>query len=42
MQGDKKVSLHLMMQQKKTRKNILKDSITYHDNVVRIRDNRWR
>jgi hypothetical protein len=27
---------------KKSRKNILTVSFTYHDNLVRIRDNRWR
>jgi hypothetical protein len=33
--------VHLMITVQKTRKNKTV-SITYHDNVVRIRDNRWR
>jgi hypothetical protein len=40
IQGDQKVSVHLMFAVQKTRKNIL-NSFSYHDNVVRIRDNRW-
>jgi hypothetical protein len=42
IQGDQKVSVHLMITVQKTRKNILNCLNTYHDNVVRIRDNRWR
>jgi hypothetical protein len=39
IQDDQKVSVHLITIQK-TRKNIL-NSFNHHDNVVRIRDNRW-
>jgi hypothetical protein len=42
VQGDQKVSVHLMITVQKTRKNILNSSVTYHDDVVIIRDNRWR
>jgi hypothetical protein len=43
IQGDQKVSVHLMITVQKTRKNILYSfTITYHEKVVRIRDNRWR
>jgi hypothetical protein len=41
IQGDQKVSVHLMITVQKTRKNI-SNRIIYHDNVVRIRDNRCR
>jgi len=43
-QGDQKVSVHLTITvQKNTQKySILNSFNTYHDNVVRIRDNRWR
>jgi hypothetical protein len=37
LQGDQKVSVHLMVTVQKHAKTV---SITYHDNVVRIRDNR--
>jgi hypothetical protein len=36
--GDKKFCVHLMSTVQKRRRNILV-SVTYHDNVVRIRDN---
>jgi hypothetical protein len=41
IQGYQKICVHLMITVQTTRKNTLV-SITYHDNVVRIRDNRWR
>jgi hypothetical protein len=41
IQGDQKVTVHLMITVQKTRKNIL-NSFNHHDNVARIRDIRWR
>jgi ribosomal protein S26 len=38
----KKASVHLMITVQKQAKVFYTISITYHDNVVRIRDNRWR
>jgi hypothetical protein len=38
IQGDQKVSVHLMITVQKHAKVV---SITYHENVVRIGDNRW-
>jgi hypothetical protein len=40
IQSDQKVSVQLMITVKKTRKNILNSD--YHDNVVIIRNKRWR
>jgi hypothetical protein len=40
VQGDQKLSVHLTITVKNTQ-NIL-NSFNHHDNVVRIRDNRWR
>ena len=44
IQGDQQVSVHLTMTVQKTRTNTVFQtvSITYHDNVVRVRYNRWR
>jgi hypothetical protein len=41
IQGDQKVSVHLMITVQKTRKNIL-NSFNHLPWLVRIRDNRWR
>jgi hypothetical protein len=41
VQGDQKVSVHLMITVQKTRNNIL-NSFSHNDNVVRMKDNRWR
>jgi hypothetical protein len=40
IQGDQKFSVHLMITVQKHAKIFLTMSITYHDNVVRIGDNR--
>jgi hypothetical protein len=40
LQGDQKVSVHLMITVQKHEKTFETVSITYHDNVVTIRDNR--
>jgi hypothetical protein len=42
VQGDQKVCVHLMITVQKHAKIFLTVSITYHNNVVRITDNRWR
>jgi len=44
VQGDQKVSVHLTITVQNARKITVfaTVSITYHDDVVRIRDNRWR
>jgi hypothetical protein len=42
IQGDQKVSVHMMITVQKHSKIFETVSITYHDNVVIIRDNRWR
>jgi hypothetical protein len=41
VQSDQKVSVHPMITVQKTRKNIL-NNINHHDNVVSIRDNKYR
>jgi hypothetical protein len=41
-QGDKEVSVHLIITVQKFAKLFLKVSATYHDNFIRIRGNRWR
>jgi hypothetical protein len=41
IQDDQRVSVHLMITVKKTRKNIV-NGFNHHVNVVRIRVNRWR
>jgi hypothetical protein len=41
IQGDHKVSVHLMITVQKTYRNIL-NSFTHHENLVRVRDNGWR
>jgi hypothetical protein len=41
IQGDQKGSAHLTITVQKHAKICETVSITYHDNVVRIRDNRW-
>jgi hypothetical protein len=40
VQGDQKVFVHVLFAVQKTSKNII-NSFNHHDNVVRIRDNRW-
>jgi hypothetical protein len=42
VQDDQKFSVHLMSTVQKHAKIFSTVSVTYHDNVVRIRDNRWR
>jgi hypothetical protein len=42
LHGDQKVSVHLMITVQKHAKIFQTVSITYHDNVVIIKDNRWR
>jgi hypothetical protein len=42
IQSDQKVSVYLMITVQKHEKIFETVSITYHDNVVRIKDNRWR
>jgi hypothetical protein len=42
IQDDKKFSVHLIITVKKHAKIFLKVSITYHNNIIRIRDNRRR
>jgi hypothetical protein len=42
IQGNKRVSVHLKITTQKTRKNNLTVPNAYHENVVNIRDNRWR
>jgi hypothetical protein len=42
VQSNQKVSVHLMITVQKTRKHILNSFNHLHDNVARIRDNRWR
>jgi hypothetical protein len=42
IQGDQKISVHLMVTAQKHAKTFETVSITYHDSVVRISDNRWR
>jgi hypothetical protein len=42
IQGDQKVGVILMLTVQKQEKVFHKVSITYHDNVVRVRDKRWR
>jgi hypothetical protein len=41
IQCDQKVCVYLMITVQKTKQKYFKVSITYHDNVVTIRDNRW-
>jgi hypothetical protein len=43
IQGDHKVSVHPTITVQKTQKSTVFQtvSITYHDNIVKIRDNRW-
>jgi hypothetical protein len=41
IQGDQKVSVHRMITVQNQAEIFLTVSVTYHDNVVRIRDNRW-
>jgi hypothetical protein len=41
IQGDQKVSVHLMITVQEIHKSIL-NCFSHHDNVVRIRDSKWR
>jgi hypothetical protein len=42
IQGDQKGSMYRMIKYKKHAKIFETFSITYYDNIVRVRDNRWR
>jgi hypothetical protein len=42
IQGDQNLSLHLVITVKKHTKIFSTVSISYHDNVFRVRDDRWR